>query len=68
MLRRSLPLIAAGILAASILGGYNIAFAQDVTSDPAKLDQSTNVIWMVGAFLVFFMRFWRFRPQMSPQN
>ena len=56
MLRRSLPLIAAGILAASILGGYNIAFAQDVTSDPAKLDQSTNVIWMVGAFLVFFMQ------------
>ena len=56
MLRRSLPLIAAGLLAASILGGYNIAFAQDVTSDPAKLDQSTNVIWMVGAFLVFFMQ------------
>ncbi len=56
MLRRSLPLIAAGILAASILGGYNIAFAQDVTSDPEKLDQGTNVIWMVGAFLVFFMQ------------
>tara|TARA_B100001245_G_scaffold100822_1_gene73332 strand:- start:242 stop:1534 length:1293 start_codon:yes stop_codon:yes gene_type:complete len=49
-------LIAAGILAASILGGYNIAFAQDVTSDPEKLDQGTNVIWMVGAFLVFFMQ------------
>ena len=44
MLRKSLPLIAAGILAASILGAYNIAFAQDVTSDPAKLDQGTNVI------------------------
>lgn len=56
MLRKSLPLIAAGILAAGILGGYNIAFAQDVTSDPAKLDQGTNVIWMVGAFLVFFMQ------------
>ena len=56
MLRKSLPLIAAGILAASILGGYNIAFAQDVTSDPAKLDQGTNVIWMLGAFLVFFMQ------------
>ena len=56
MLRKSLPLIAAGILAASILGGYNIAFAQDVTSDPAKLDQGTNVIWMIGAFLVFFMQ------------
>ena len=56
MLRQSLPLIAAGILAASILGGYNIAFAQNVTSDPAKLDQGTNVIWMVGAFLVFFMQ------------
>ena len=56
MLRKSLPLIAAGILAASILGAYNIAFAQDVTSDPAKLDQGTNVIWMVGAFLVFFMQ------------
>ena len=56
MLRKSLPLIVAGILAASILGAYNIAFAQDVTSDPAKLDQGTNVIWMVGAFLVFFMQ------------
>ncbi len=56
MLRKSLPLIAAGILAASILSAYNIAFAQDVTSDPAKLDQGTNVIWMVGAFLVFFMQ------------
>ena len=56
MLRKSLPLIAAGILAASILGAYNIAFAQDVTSDPAKLDQGTNVIWMIGAFLVFFMQ------------
>ena len=56
MLRKSLPLIATGILAASILGAYNIAFAQDVTSDPAKLDQGTNVIWMIGAFLVFFMQ------------
>jgi Amt family ammonium transporter len=45
-----------GLLAAGILTGYNLAFAQDVTSDADKLDQGSNVIWMAGAFLVFFMQ------------
>ena len=56
MLRRVLPLLVAGFFAAAVLAGYNIAFAQDVTSDADKLDQGANVIWMIGAFLVFFMQ------------
>jgi len=38
------------------LAGYNVAFAQDITSDEVNLDQGTNLIWMLGAFLVFFMQ------------
>ena len=56
MLRRVLPLLVAGFFAAAVLAGYNVAFAQDVTSDADKLDQGANVIWMIGAFLVFFMQ------------
>ena len=56
MLRRALLLMTVGLLAAGILTGYNVAFAQDITSDADKLDQGSNVIWMVGAFLVFFMQ------------
>ena len=56
MLRRALLLAVVGLLAAGILTGYNLAFAQDVTSDADKLDQGSNVIWMAGAFLVFFMQ------------
>ncbi len=56
MLRRVLLLVMVGLMAAGILTGYNLAFAQDVTSDADKLDQGGNVIWMVGAFLVFFMQ------------
>ena len=56
MMRRFLPVMLAGLMAAGILGGYNVAFAQDITSDADKLDQGANVIWMVGAFLVFFMQ------------
>jgi Amt family ammonium transporter len=55
MLRRVLLLMMVGLLAAGILTGYNVAFAQEITSD-ATLDQDANVIWMVGAFLVFFMQ------------
>ncbi len=57
-LRRVLPLVIAALFAAGILAGYNVAFAQDVTSgvDGKKLDQDANIIWMVGAFLVFFMQ------------
>ncbi|MCI0847544.1 MAG: ammonium transporter, partial [Chloroflexi bacterium] len=36
--------------------GYSLVFAQDITSDADKLDQSANMIWMLGAFLVFFMQ------------
>ncbi len=57
LLRRFLPYAIAGLLAAAILAGYNIAFAGDIgTSDEPKLDQGSNLIWMVGAFLVFFMQ------------
>ena len=56
MLRRILPYTIAGLFAAALLTGYNVAFAQDITSGADKLDQGSNVIWMVGAFLVFFMQ------------
>ena len=56
LLRRFLPYVIAGLFAAAILAGFNVAFAQDITSEPAKLDQESNIIWMMGAFLVFFMQ------------
>ncbi len=56
MLRRVLLLMMAALLAAGILTGYNVAFAQDITSGADKPDQGSNVIWMLGAFLVFFMQ------------
>jgi Amt family ammonium transporter len=56
MLRKVLLLSVVGLVAAGILAGYNVAFAQDITSDVDKLDQDGNVIWMLGAFLVFFMQ------------
>ena len=55
-LRRFLPYVIVGILAAAILAGYNLAFAQDIGSGDDNLDQGTSLIWMVGAFLVFFMQ------------
>jgi len=56
MLSRVLLFSMAGLLAAGILAGYNVAFAQGITSDADKLNQGSNTIWMVGAFLVFFMQ------------
>ena len=56
LLRRFLPYVIAGLFAAAVLAGFNVAFAQDITSDPVKLDQESNIIWMMGAFLVFFMQ------------
>ena len=56
MLQRILPIVIASLFAAGILAGYNVAFAQDITSDADKLDQGANTIWMFGAFLVFFMQ------------
>ena len=54
--RRSLPFALAGLVAVAIMTGYSLVFAQDITSDADKLDQSANMIWMLGAFLVFFMQ------------
>ncbi|MDA0264752.1 MAG: ammonium transporter [Chloroflexi bacterium] len=56
LLRRSLPFVIAGLVAVSLIAAYNVAFAQDITSDADKLDQEANIIWMLGAFLVFFMQ------------
>ena len=56
ILRRSLPFAVAGLVSVALITGYSVAFAQDITSDADKLDQSANVIWMLGAFLVFFMQ------------
>ena len=56
LLRRSLPFAIAGLVAVAIMTGYNVAFAQDITSDADKLVVDENIIWMFGAFLVFFMQ------------
>ena len=56
ILRRVLPFAVAGFVAVALITGYSVAFAQDITSDADKLDQSANIIWMLGAFLVFFMQ------------
>ena len=49
-------MVVAAFFAAAILTGYNVAFAQEINSGAEKLDQGANTIWMVGAFLVFFMQ------------
>ena len=56
VLRRSLPYVIAGLFAAALLAGYNIAFAQD--SDPVETNAADigNLTTMVAAFLVFFMQ------------
>ena len=56
ILRRSLPFAVAGLVAVAMITGYSLVFAQDITSDADKLNQSANIIWMLGAFLVFFMQ------------
>ena len=56
ILRRSLPFAVAGLVSVALIAGYSVAFAQDITSDADKLDQNANIIWMLGAFLVFFMQ------------
>ena len=56
ILRRSLPFAVAGLVAVALITGYSAVFAQDITSDADKLDQNANIIWMLGAFLVFFMQ------------
>ena len=56
MLRRFLPYVIAGIFAAALMAGYNIAFAQD--ADPVETNATDigNLTTMMAAFLVFFMQ------------
>ena len=58
-LRRFLPYVLAGLLAAAIMAGWNVAFAQgdpplQEVDDPAT--HLGNLTTMVAAFLVFFMQ------------
>ena len=50
ILRRALPFAAAGIVSVALITGYSVAFAQDITSDSEKLDQSANII-IIGAII-----------------
>ena len=56
LLRRYLPYAIAGLFAAALLAGYNIAFAQD--ADPVETNATDigNLTTMIAAFLVFFMQ------------
>ena len=56
VLRRVLPYAIAGLFAAALLAGYNVAFAQD--ADPVETNAADigNLTTMVAAFLVFFMQ------------
>ena len=56
VLRRFLPYSIAGLFAAALLAGYNIAFAQD--ADPVETNATDigNLTTMIAAFLVFFMQ------------
>ncbi len=56
VLRRFLPYTIAGLFAAALLAGYNVAFAQD--ADPVETNATDigNLTTMVAAFLVFFMQ------------
>ena len=56
LLRRFLPYVIAGLFAAALLAGYNIAFAQD--ADPVEVNATdiSNLTTMMAAFLVFFMQ------------
>ena len=55
-LRRVLPFIIAGLLAAGILAGYNVAFAQDGSAVETNTTDIGNLTTMIAAFLVFFMQ------------
>ena len=58
-LRRFLPFILAGMLAAAIMAGWNIAFADGHPAE-AQAEQALtdvgNLTTMAAAFLVFFMQ------------
>ena len=55
-LRRFLPYTIAGLFAAAVMAGFNIAFAQD--ADPVETNATDigNLTTMIAAFLVFFMQ------------
>ncbi len=57
-LRRFLPYVIAGLLAAAIMVGWNVAFAADGQAPAAQeeMDHLGNLTTMVAAFLVFFMQ------------
>ncbi len=55
-LRRVLPFIIAGLLAAGVLAGYNVAFATDDVAVERNTTDIGNLTTMIAAFLVFFMQ------------
>ena len=56
MLRRSLPYVIAGLFAAALMAGYNLAFAQDADPVETNATDISNLTTMMAAFLVFFMQ------------
>ena len=56
LLRRFLPFVLAGLVAAAILIGWSVAFAEEHTPGEAALAQVNTLTIMVAAFLVFFMQ------------
>ena len=55
-LRRFLPYVIAGLFAAALMAGYNLAFAQDAEAVEANATDIGNLTTMMAAFLVFFMQ------------
>ena len=56
LLRRFLPFVLAGLVAAAILIGWSVAFADEHTPGETALAQVDTLTIMVAAFLVFFMQ------------
>ena len=56
LLRRFLPFVLAGLVAAAILIGWSVAFADEHTPGETALAQVNTLTIMVAAFLVFFMQ------------
>ncbi len=56
LMRRFLPYSIAGLFAAALLVGYNIAFAQDAEPVETNATDIGNLTTMMAAFLVFFMQ------------
>lgn len=56
LLRRFLPYALAGLFAAALVVGYNLAFAEGADASAVNADDIANLTTMVAAFLVFFMQ------------